>query len=319
MKTRASALRLFRRRATLLLFAVLAANGAVAIVACSTNSPEGEPPAKDGSAPDRDSEASAPDAGKDSAIPLEAGRDAGGRCSTAKGPCDVVLQDCPADASGSRQECVVNEAHTTECRLVQASQQLPKGRACCPNSAGGNPCLPGLTCVGTACADGGPVTGRCSPACCEGDDRACGRSAPEGISGACDLLLVDAVDDAPLHHVCTYRERCKPFGVEPCRPGRICLMEDDIGTSSCVDSFGKTNREPCSFANECADGYLCASAGDAGLCRTICLLPDASSPFDAAIAEAGPGAGGCPVNEVCRFSFTNSPAWFGACGYPDGG
>jgi len=48
-------------------------------------------------------------------------------------------------------------------------------------------------------------------------------------------------------------------------------------------------------------------------------LPNTVSPFDASIEEAGPGKGGCPVNETCRLQFTNLPAWYGACAYPDGG
>ncbi len=129
-----------------------------------------------------------------------------------------------------------------------------------------HPCLPGLTCVGNPCVDGGPQTGRCSPACCDGDNAACGKSDPEGISGACDLTLVDSTSKTELFHVCTYRERCKPFQQESCKAGQICLMEDKAGTASCLGGGGKTNRQSCTFANECADGYVCAGAGDAGIC-----------------------------------------------------
>ena len=305
-------LRPLRRRGALLLAAFLAADAAVAMAACSSTSPEPD-------TADATTEGAAPDAGKDApVVPVEGGKDGGGHCTPAKGPCDLVLQDCPDD-KGKKRECVTSGTATTQCVPVQGSQQLPAGRACCPNNDTGNPCLPGLTCVGNACEDGGRVTGRCSPACCEGDDQACGKSDPEGISGACDLTLVDSVSKTPLHNVCTYRERCKPFKQEPCKAGQICLVEDKVGTAACLDSFGKTNRQSCTFANECADGFVCAGGGDAGICRTVCLLPNTVSPFDASIEEAGPGNGGCPVNEACRLSFTNSPPLFGACAYPDGG
>ena len=302
-----------RRLFAPLLAAFLAADAAIAVAACSTASPDAD-------TPDATAESAAPDAAKDAPIvpPEEGGKDGGGNCTPVRGPCDLVRQDCPDD-KGKKQECVTSGTTTTVCVPVQASQQLPIGRACCPNNATGNPCLPGLTCVGNACEDGGPVTGRCSPTCCEGDDQACGKSDPEGISGACDLTLVDSVSNKELHQVCTYRERCKPFKQEPCKAGQICLTEDKLGTASCLDSFGKTNRQSCTFANECADGLICAGGGDAGMCRTVCLLPNTVSPFDAGIEDAGPGRGGCPVNEGCRLSFTNLPSWFGACAYPDGG
>lgn len=311
--------RLIRRYGTWLVLTFVALDAALAIGACSSSSSDADAAAEDGS-PSDGRDTGIFDAGTDSAADPhpEAGKDAGGRCTPVRGPCDLVLQDCPDDR-GVRQECVTSGTTTTACQPVQASQHLPTGRACCPNSAGGNPCLPGLTCVGMPCTDGGPVTGRCSPACCEGDDQACGRSDPEGISGACDLTLVDPDHDIPLHSVCTYRERCKFFGVEPCSEGRVCLLDDETVTSSCVDSFGKGNRESCTFANECADGYVCVGTDDASTCRTVCLRPDAGGPYDASLTEGGPGQGGCPTNEVCNISLTGSPAWFGACAYRDGG
>jgi hypothetical protein len=222
-----------------------------------------------------------------------------------------VLQNCPA-----QQECVT-AAMGTECRPVDVSQQLGLGRACCPSTIS-NPCLPGLTCVGQACTDGGPTTARCSPACCKGNDQACGKSDPEGISGACDLTLVDTDTKTPLYDVCTYRERCKPFKVEPCKQNETCLVEDKAGTASCIDSFGKTNRQSCTFANECADGFICLGGADAGSCHTVCLLPGATHPFDASVENGGPGTGGCPANEVCDLRITNRPDWFAACSL-DGG
>lgn len=305
-----------RRRGGLLLAAFLAADATVAVAACSSTSadPDVTPaPAEGGKGPE---------GGSDSPVtPTEGGRDAGGHCTPVRGPCDLVIQDCPDD-KGVKQECVVSGTTTTVCQPVQASQQLGIGRGCCTNNATGNPCLPGLTCVGTPCVDGGAPSGRCSPTCCEGDDQACGKSDPEGISGACDLGLLDSKGKTPLHDVCTYRERCKPFKQEPCKNNQICIIADKVGTASCVDPFDtvpKTNRQSCTYGNECADGLICAGNGDGGICRTVCLLPNTVSPFDASIEQAGPGKGGCPANEGCRLTFTDSPAWFGGCAYPDGG
>lgn len=260
------------------------------------------------------------DGGKDGPVtPTDSGKTT---CAmpVKKGPCDLILQDCPKDSKGKDQECVVGgtaDDPVTECVTVQASQQLPLGRGCCPNGSG-NPCLPGLNCVGRPCEDGGPISGRCSPACCKGNDTACGVSDPEGITGACDLTIVNS-KNKPLYDTCSYRERCKPFKVEPCKAGQVCLTEDKLGTASCLSSFGKGNGEACTFANECADGFICAGSGDAGKCRMVCLLPNTTHPFDAGVEDGGPLMGGCIAGETCRIAFDpdDLPGWFGACS--DGG
>lgn len=301
--------RAWRARGALLALAALAADAALAAAACSSEAPDAGADAGDATA-----QGDAPDAARDAALPpADAGREAGGRqCSPVKGTCDIVLQDCPP-----QEECVVRGS-STACVLVATSQQLPIGRGCCPN-APRNPCLPGLTCVGNACVDGGATTtGRCSPACCQGDDLACGKSDPEGISGTCDLVLVSPGTTDPLYYVCTYRQRCKPFELEPCKPGETCIVEDAVGTASCVDSFGKTNRQPCTFGNECADGLVCLGAADAAVCHFACLLPGSTPPFDASVQDAGPGTGGCAPGELCSIRLKDKPVWLGACAL-DGG
>jgi hypothetical protein len=296
-----------RRRGVAVVAALLVADAALAVGACSTTPPEAE-------GVDATVETEAPDVAYDAPVeakPEAAPVDAGGHCSPAKGECDIVLQDCPPG-----NECVADNAGRTACEPVQVSQQLPMGRACCPAAA--NPCLPGLTCVGNACSDGGPKTGRCSPACCKGDDQACGKSDPEGISGACDLTLVGPDANTPLHDVCTYRQRCKPFKTEPCKAGETCLVEDEVGSATCVDSFGLTNRERCDYANDCADGLVCLRKGDGGICHTVCLIPGSVHPFDASVEDGGPGTGGCPAKERCDLHVADTPSWFGACSL-DGG
>src|SRR4051812_34102192 len=133
----ASSRETLRRHGALLFAAFLFADVAVAAAACSTSSPDAD------GADATTTETGGGDAAKDSPVAKPDGAvDAGkvGNCSPAKGACDIVLQDCPA-----QQECVVNAAGGTECSPVQPSQQLPIGRGCCPNNAAGNPCLPGLT------------------------------------------------------------------------------------------------------------------------------------------------------------------------------
>ncbi len=306
---------MFARRGMrfLLAFALtgpLTACVALVLVACATD-PEDAP--REASA-----EASVPDAGADAAPPRPDGGPSGGACAPVKGACDLVLQDCPTTAAGQAQECVVTASgagFAASCTPVQASQQLPIGRACCSNAAE-NPCLPGLTCVGRPCEDGGAPTGRCSPACCEGDDLACRRSEPEGITGKCDLVLVGGDDSTELHRVCSYRERCAPFGQEPCRPGQMCLVEDELGTASCLSSFDKTLGQACTFTNECQDGLYCLQlqGADAGTCRVMCLTPGATHPFDASVEDGGPSRGGCPVGSTCNVGpFEGLPAWLSFC------
>lgn len=297
-----------RRPAVLFLCALALAEGALIIAACSSDSRNGTDDPTDGAAEagsddattDKDSGDETPDGGRD-----------GGHCSGVTGSCDIVLQDCP-----SGTECTVASTGKTKCTAAQASQSRQKGQSCCPGAA--NQCLPGLTCVGNTCADGGPETGRCTPACCKGDNAACGLSSPEGIAGACELGLVDG-DGNELYTVCTYRPRCKPFGVEPCPSGGACEVEDTTGTSTCIQPNGKTLGDPCQFANDCVDGLACIGAADAGQCRLLCLTPNSVSPFDAGLEEAGPYKGGCSPGTTCSKGIGGVPAWLSYCTFPDGG
>ena len=303
------------------LLTVPTAGVAALVTACSS-----DPEVTGGGSPDGSPDGtSTTDGAADAPGAIDGGTKDGGNCSAVKGPCDIVLQNCP-DKAGQKQECEVYQpssaggapsgALTTRCVPVQASQTLPAGRACCANAAGGNPCLPGLTCVGAPCVDGGPITGRCSPACCEGDDQACGLSDPEGIAGSCDLTLFSN-DDTEVHRVCSYRERCKPFGQEPCKQGFTCLIEDKLGTAGCITTQDKTLGSPCGFANDCANGLFCHSdlpdGGDAR-CHMICLTPNSTHPFDAGVEDGGPLMGGCNGGQQCNITgFSNLPSWFSLC------
>jgi len=295
------------------------AGGAVGL-ACSSDPSPTDPGGKDATVSEGGGSV---DAGKDQEVGGEdAGKPEGGGCSPAKGACDLVLQDCP-DKDGLKQECVPRTSGatiSTVCQKAQASQLLPQGRACCPNAAGGNPCLPGLSCIGADCVDGGQPSGRCSPYCCPGSDSLCGASAPEGIAGSCDVRLVSG--KAEIAYVCSYKERCKVFGVEPCKTaGSACVIEDKNGTSSCQPNFNPPPalaHQPCGAGTnkDCADGMGCFSTADGGgECLWFCHTPNSVVPFDAGALDGGPGKGGCPVGETCsgKLNAAEFPGWVSVC------
>ncbi len=261
--------------------------------------------------------------------------DAGGHCTPIMGACDIVLQDCPKSKTGEAQECVVGGSGSnlvTQCAPTQASEQLPTGRACCPSNQG-NPCLPGLECIGDPCPDAGAdaaaaiQTGRCSPHCCSNDQ--CGVSDPEGISGACDLTLVSGGKD--LYYVCTYKETCKPLGVQACKTAATgCIVQDKFGTGNCTPIFGTASKEHelCDGFTHCGDGMMCffkqfpdggqvflPDASAAQECLYLCHTPNSATPFDGGLLTNAPGHGGCPAAETCKDVLNKSdfPAWLSLC------
>src|SRR5580693_3375642 len=160
-----------RRRIVLAAVAVLVASSGVVMIACGGGDDSSNNFTQDSGTPD--STVSDGGTGVDTGNPQS--QDGGGtsaeagNCTPISGPCDIVLQNCP-NKGGQKQECVstgANSATTgTVCVATTATESLPVGRACCP--AASNPCEPGLECIGNNCSDGGPMTGRCSPHCCNG-------------------------------------------------------------------------------------------------------------------------------------------------------
>ena len=294
----------------------LAALCGPALFACNALLGLGDPSIESGAVPDGSFVEASDEATTDAA----AISDGGGHCTPVRGPCDLVLQDCLPAGNGHPRECAVSgsgPSTTTECLATTDSQKLARGSACCIDQLGDNPCQLGLTCVGPTCAESrGLAAGRCAPFCCPGDNGACGTSIPEGIKGACDLSLV--AGDLTLGQVCSYRTRCQFFGLERCAPTETCLLEAPDGSAHCLTSLGKKLRDPCSFANECADGLVCLG-GSVPSCRTLCLAPDTVTPFDASVLDGGPGAGGCAEGEVCSVAIASFPDWLRACAYADGG
>lgn len=299
---------------------------------------------------------STPDAGQDVTVApedapsgTEAGRDAGrdalplgdaeGNCSPVKGECDIVAQNCPDGPSGQKRECTVDVDRTsgafvTVCADTRVTQRLPKGQACCPNAPGGDPCAPGLECIGNACVGDAAPTARCSPHCCLGSNGLCGQSDPEGYGGVCDYNITASGPDGSvsLYNACSYSSRCNFFGVKPCPSGFTCVPEDNLGAAKCYSIFnpdgsalGLNEGQPCSSANSCADGLLCVGTADAGSrCRMLCLESGGNPPtLDASALEGGAFRGGCVAGKSCSIQFVSGegglPAWLNACAAPDGG
>lgn len=308
-------------------FALLTAAG-LCVAALAASACGSDPPLAEGDGGTTTTDGSVLDGGAvDPSTLPDSGRPTTGKtCHPVPGPCDLILQDCPRDDRGAPQECVAARGTdggiVTACRAVQPSQQLPLGKSCC-TASGDNPCLPGLVCTGGPCADGGEVTGRCSPVCCPGDDSLCGQSSPEGIAGECNLLLSNASGET-IFQACTYRERCKQFGIERCGTNKACVLDDRYGSSSCValrEGSGKAPGAECKYANECQDGTICIGDGKTGHCRSTCLTPGAVTPFDAGGLPMGAGTGGCPVGEECSLLLSREsfPAWMSLCRFADGG
>jgi hypothetical protein len=245
------------------------------------------------------------DASGDSVQPTnDGGREGGGGdagktvCATSplKGECDLVAQNCSAG-----NECVPMQ---TDGGIVAAcvpakSGSLPAGAKCAKDDS----CVAGTFCQ----------AGRCSPYCCGMDDSVCGSSIPEGFAGICNLVVTSGAGGTELGRVCTYSEACKPFKIAPCPPTDVCLVQDMQGTAKCVVANGmKTEGQPCSSANACADGLYCIGSGDGGsTCMWACYK--GGGPYDAGIANAPPGQGGCPNGKSCSVNVTGFPTWMGVC------
>jgi hypothetical protein len=154
-------------------------------------------------------------------------------------------------------------------------------------------------------------------------------SDPEGISGACDIgITFDGTNSS--YYLCTYKEFCKPLGVQPCKTaGSVCVVTDKQGTASCQPIFNgdaSAEHQPC--GNGCADGLGCfikqfsdggvATFPDGGPqdeCLWFCYTPNSSTPFDAGLLNNQPGHGGCPGGETCKPVLDKNafPVWMSLC------
>ncbi|HVJ93138.1 MAG TPA: hypothetical protein VM580_25230 [Labilithrix sp.] len=98
------------------------------------------------------------------------------------------------------------------------------------------------------------------------------------------------------------------------------MIEDHVGSATCIASANVANRQPCEFANDCADGHMCIDGPNGGECRMFCLKANSKPPFDVSMLDNTPGRGGCPAGETCTGPrFQNLPDWLQLCELPGGG
>jgi hypothetical protein len=243
-----------------------------------------------------------------------------GNCEPVKGPCDLVLQDCPAGTQCTTQSRA-GGGYATACTATHAVQHIDRGYPCCrPSSPVDDPCLPGLTCIGDPCT-GDAGGGRCAPYCCSKDDTPCGAS-PEGFAGHCDEGVVDPAGKL-LYDVCEYAPPCKPLRLLPCPSGYACLVQDTSGGAKCSQIFNgggpaATEGQPCQYNNSCQDGLMCftaagADGGQASTCMMLCYTGQGTPPFDAGALAMGPGTGGCTGTKQCATATQIFPPWLGVC------
>jgi hypothetical protein len=302
------------RRPVLLFAWLVVGTVSVAFAACSADRTvdEGD---TDGNVADADDGGALSDRGGGD----EPAGDAGGHCSTVRGTCDIVLQNCPTG-----KECTVVSSSggglglTTEC-VPAGTGSKPAGARCCPNEP--NQCIAGLECTGRDCSDASiQPTGRCAPHCCAGDDSVCGTSIPEGFQGTCDITsVVDPGDGGavPVFHVCSYKGVCKPFHVQSCPTNYACILQSDNVSFRCLAIYappGKPAGASCNALNDCADGLMCLRLGDAATCREMCYRADGGAPFDASALRDAAGYGGCLDGATCNDVIRSGPPpWLGFC------
>jgi hypothetical protein len=174
--------------------------------------------------------------------------------------CDPFAE--PASACGAGQACYLDvNAGVTGC---QAAGTKAAGEACWGEAA--NVCAVGLQCV-VQCAEV-CSTGAGSPKCSEVCPGEVDVLSEANALGAC-------VPDAP-------RELCDLFAQGSCGAGAMCTLVR--GGIACIPAGTKAAGEPCSFANDCAEGSVCAVA----TCRTVC---DASAGATTAPCDSACAAG----------------------------
>jgi len=253
----------------------------------------------------------------------------GADCTTSS---DCSAGDRCVSVSGAGGQCVRGPEGSETCAAAPPSgctsdAQCAAGERC--NTASGD-CEPapmpggaalGASCaVGTECASGLCVAGRCSQSCnwldttscpggfyCNGmatgtcDEGLCvAGSAGGGALGAacgastdCQSLLCD-------HGICT--TPCIPGGAVGCAAGYACQAGTSAGCGSCQQAG--LIGDVCTTNADCLSG-LCAMQGGSSFCTSLC---DASSPcpsgLDCAAIDEGtsvciPGEGAAGLGASC--------------------
>ena len=230
----------------------------LAAVACSSSSTDGTAPTGsdtgvvvDSSVSDlgpadtgaaRDTNVGGSDTAPGDAPKSDGKADTGGKTSCDPHPgdeCNMVKQDCPDPtqtcdfiATANHNQCVKNPIGPGA-----------KGDACSPSSG----CDRGLFCY----------QGKCSPACCLGDDSAC------GAGGQCNLDITQPGDagDVIIYHACTYAAACHPFKYD-CPANEDCLWDSAPDSFACAvpstpAAYSAVPNITCKYANDCGESQAC--------------------------------------------------------------
>ncbi|MBI2394604.1 MAG: hypothetical protein HYV09_33855 [Deltaproteobacteria bacterium] len=215
----------------------------------------------------------------------------GGGCNAHTGDeCDIVKQDCASAAA----TCVYDNAVShNACKTLTTGTKL-KGESCATQ----NDCDRGLFCYG----------GKCSPACCSGDNSVC------GAGGTCNLAIT-ASGGAVIYYACSYSDKCNPFKYD-CPTGQVCLFSSEPDSFKCSTPSAGTPLaqgpgNACEYANDCGESQSCfklSSGGDAAGATYKCYLFCWLSKPDAWTPGATPG-GRFPADGTCTIGGTN----YGTC------
>lgn len=203
--------------------------------------------------------------------------------------CDMVKQNC-ADSAAT---CVYDNASKHNiCSKLTTGTKI-KGEACSAPSD----CDKGLFCY----------SGKCSPACCSGDNSVC------GAGGACNLAITDPDTDAVVYHACTYSAKCNPFKYD-CPAGQICLFSSEPDVFKCsapsggASSLGVAPGGTCKYVNDCGESQACftktTDAGATSSCMLFCWMmtpagftpgstPGGRFPADGTCTIGGKNYGSC--------------------------
>lgn len=204
--------------------------------------------------------------------------------------CDMVKQNC-ADPTAT---CTYDNGKKANVCAKLATGTKLKGEAC----ASQGECDRGLFCYG----------GKCSPACCSGDNSVC------GSGGTCNLAITDD-GGAVIHHACSYSSKCDAFKYN-CPSGQVCLFNEDpdvfkCSTPSSSSGLGVAPGTTCMYSNDCGESQACfslTSGGDAAgatyKCYLFCWLtkptgftpgtmPDGRFPANGTCTVGGTSYGTC--------------------------
>jgi hypothetical protein len=203
----------------------------------------------------------------------------------AKGPCDLLQQDCPAGETCTPIQ--VGATWTTSCESADGL----KG--------------PGETCdhpsecrAGTFCLQ----SGQCTMPCCPDNDEPCG-------GGTCNVSVNFASGpSAPTVEMCAYSKQCRLLTPGACDPGQDCHIEDPSqGLATCTAPSDNVVGElgTCTYLNDCHDNQECfrLPGETTGTCYWYCYR-NLQTP-------ALPGEGGCPTGETCVDSIDGIALDFG--------